>query len=76
MEKDLTYEEAYEELEKLVDSMENDDLTLEESLKKYKRGIELYKYLNKILNTMEGEIKILLEDKENGITESDFDLET
>lgn len=75
MDKDLSYEEAYMELEKIVDQMENQDLKLEESLEKYKRGLDLYKYLQSLLENIDGEIKILLEDDEDGIIESNFDLE-
>lgn len=75
MEKDkLTYEEGIKELEEIVQKLESNDLTLEQSLNDFKRGVELYKYLYEILNKVEGEIKVILEDEDKNLTEVDFDL--
>ncbi|NLJ78689.1 MAG: exodeoxyribonuclease VII small subunit [Tissierellia bacterium] len=71
---DLTYEEAVEELEQILQDLEGDDLTLKESMEKFKRGMLLYNYANKILNNMTGEIRLLVEE-DGGIREKDFDLE-
>jgi len=72
---DLTYEEALKELEGIVEDLEKNQLTLEESLKKFKRGIELYKYCNKVLTQIEGEVKILLKDDLDNLNEDDFFVE-
>ena len=75
MEKDkLTYEEGIKELEEIVQKLESNDLTLEQSLNDFKRGVELYKYLYEILNKVEGEIKVILEDEDRNLTEVGFDL--
>lgn len=75
MEKEkLTYEEGIKELEEIVQKLENNDLTLEQSLNDFKRGVELYKYLYEILNKVEGEIKVILEDEDRNLTEVGFDL--
>ena len=42
-EKKLSYEEAREELAEIVESLEDDSATLEESLKLWERGEELAK---------------------------------
>lgn len=68
----LSYEEGIEQLEAIVDSLENEDLTLEESLNKFQKGIDLYKYLYNMLNKVEGEIKIIMKDGEG---EEEFQLE-
>ncbi len=72
---DLTYEEALKELEQIVEDLEKDQLSLEESLKKFKRGVELYNYCNKILTQVEGEVKILLKDDDGDLREDDFFVE-
>lgn len=72
---ELSYEEAIKELEQIVEDLENDQLTLEESIRKFKRGVELYNYCNKILTKLEGEIKILLRDDKGNIYEDDFFVE-
>ncbi|HHV26214.1 exodeoxyribonuclease VII small subunit [Anaerosalibacter bizertensis] len=68
----LSYEEGLKELESIIDSLETGELTLEESFNKFKKGVDLYKYLYEILNKVEGEIKIIMEDEER---EEDFQLE-
>lgn len=70
----LSYEEGIEQLEAIVDSLENEDLTLEESLNKFQKGIDLYKYLYNMLNKVEGEIKIIMKDGD-GEGEEEFQLE-
>lgn len=68
----LTYEEAIKELEKILDLLENNDCSLEESIDYFKRGIELHKYCNNILNKTEENIKILLVDDEKVVGERDY----
>ncbi|MBC8588432.1 exodeoxyribonuclease VII small subunit [Tissierellaceae bacterium BX21] len=53
------------ELEKILVELEDDDCTLQESIEKFKKGIELYKYCNNILKAAEGEVKVLLGDEES-----------
>lgn len=61
----LTFEEAMENLEKIVSELEDGNLSLDDSVKKFEDGIKLSKHCNEILNKAEREITILLE-KENG----------
>ncbi len=46
----LTYEQAFAELEKIVASLENQDHTLEESLAQYERGQELARHCEVLLD--------------------------
>ena len=55
------FERALDELEKLVQRMEQGDLSLEESLKLYERGTELSKACQKALDAAEKRIRILSE---------------
>lgn len=59
--KGVDFERALDELEKLVQRMEEGDLSLEESLKLYERGMELSKACQKALETAEKRIRILSE---------------
>lgn len=68
----ITYEQAAAELESIVELLENGELTLEDSIKKFERGVELVRYCNKKLDEIEKRITILIEGKD-GITEKDFD---
>lgn len=68
----LTYEEALKQLEKVIEALDSGDCSLDESLEKYKTGVNLYKHCNKILSKAEGEIKIVLEDEEESLGQLDF----
>jgi exodeoxyribonuclease VII small subunit len=58
-----TFESAVAELEKIVDSMESGQLSLEESLASYKRGAELLKFCQTTLQEAAQQVKLL----ENGV---------
>jgi exodeoxyribonuclease VII small subunit len=53
---DLTFEQAFAELEESVRTLERGDLPLEESLVLYERGQELSAYCAKLLD--EAELKV------------------
>lgn len=55
-EKSLTYEEAMTRLEKIVAMLENDTLSLDDSLKLFEEGTNLARLCNKTLD--EAELKI------------------
>ena len=46
----LTFEEAMQELEKLVDSLDKGDVSLDEAIAAYDRGSQLKDYCQKKLN--------------------------
>lgn len=68
----MSYEEATKEMEKIVSKLESGELTLDEALDNFKKGIELYKYCNNILNKVDHKIKVLVKDEENNTLEEDF----
>ena len=45
----LTYEEAYNKLEIILDKLESKSASLDESLSLYEEGNQLYKHCNKLL---------------------------
>ena len=51
-----TYEEAKKELELTVQKLEQGNLSLDESMELFTRGIELSKYCSEKLDSMEGKI--------------------
>ncbi len=59
--KELTFEEALEQLENIVNELEKENLTLDESVKKFEKGMELSKYCNGLLESAEKDISILIE---------------
>jgi exodeoxyribonuclease VII small subunit len=56
-----SFEEALAELEALVDAMEKGDLSLEESLKSFERGVELTRICQQALAGAEQKVRILTE---------------
>ena len=67
----VDFEAALEELEGLVERMEEGDLSLEESLKTYERGMELSRACQKSLDAAEQRIQILSE-KDGAAEPRDF----
>lgn len=68
------FEDNMEKLEKVVAELENDELTLDESVKKFEEGIELSKKCNDILQNAEKRITILLENADK-YEEKEFKVE-
>jgi exodeoxyribonuclease VII small subunit len=60
-EENFHFETSLEELENLVESLEQGDLSLEESLQHFERGIALTRACQKALGEAEQKVKILLE---------------
>lgn len=56
---DLSYEEAYGELEALVARMESGELPLEKSVEMYERGQKLSAYCQTLLEAAELKIKLV-----------------
>ncbi|HHO69249.1 MAG TPA: exodeoxyribonuclease VII small subunit [Gammaproteobacteria bacterium] len=65
------FEAALDELEKLVETMEQGDLSLEESLKQFERGIQLTRSCQQALREAEQKVQVLLE-KDGGERLEDF----
>lgn len=61
--KSLDFESAIAELEQLVEAMEHGDISLEESLKQFERGIELTRTCQKALQEAEQKVQILTKEK-------------
>lgn len=67
------YESSFRELEKIIKELESKDISLEDSIKKYEEGIELYKYLNNTLKAYEGKIKTIVEENSEFIEDKKDD---
>lgn len=53
------FEKQLSELEKIISSLEKGDLSLNDSLEEYKKGITIIKSCNEIINLAENEVKEL-----------------
>ncbi len=64
----LDFETSLKELEKIVRELESGEVSLDESLKKFEVGIDLYKKCRQTLEGAEKRIKIL----SDSLKESDY----
>lgn len=55
------FERSLKELEDLVEAMERGDLSLEESLKQFERGVQLSRSCQQALKTAEQKVEMLLQ---------------
>ncbi|MFW5787777.1 MAG: exodeoxyribonuclease VII small subunit [Halanaerobiales bacterium] len=64
--KEMEFEEAIAELENIVEKLEDGKLSLDDSLKKFSRGVKLIKFCRKELNNAEKQVtKVLKDNKGN-----------
>jgi exodeoxyribonuclease VII small subunit len=58
------FESALEDLEQVVEQLESGELSLEDSLAAFEKGVGLVKFCNQKLNEVEKKIELLVKDKE------------
>lgn len=59
-EKEISFEENLKNLETIVQELENGNLNLEDSVKKFEEGIKISKNCNELLENAEKKINILV----------------
>lgn len=64
MAKELTLEQTFERLEDMIAELEQEDVSLEESFKLYREGMELIKSCNDKIDNVEKEVLKLNENGE------------
>lgn len=60
--KNINFEESIKDLENIVKKLEDGNLTLDQSLEEFQKGIEAYKNCNDMLNKVEGKVKLIVEE--------------
>ena len=73
MKNEKSFEELIDELENIADLLESDKLNLDESMKEFEKGMQIYKLCNEKLENAEKKINILLE-KNGEIVEETFNV--
>lgn len=71
---ELTYEQAYERLEEIVNKLESGSLSLEESLRLFEEAAVLRKRCEELLNRAETAIKKITSDLDGRIVEEPLNL--
>lgn len=59
MEKEMSFEKAYEMLQDIATKLESSEVTLEESIKLFEEGMKLSKYCSDVLDKAKQKIEIL-----------------
>ena len=72
MAKELSFEEAMQQLQDVVQELEKGTLNLDDSVKKFEEGVKLSKQCNTILENAEKKINLLVK-KDDQIVEEQFD---
>ena len=72
MKKTQTFEEAMSELENSVSRLESGSLSLDDSLLEFENAVKLIKFCNDKITTAEQKVKILLENNDGVISDTDF----
>jgi exodeoxyribonuclease VII small subunit len=75
LEKEPTFKEAIEELEKITDSLESGELELEKSLALFERGVELIKYCQDKLDGAQAKVELLVDSLEGEVEAAELEEE-
>jgi len=73
LEKEPTFKEAIDELEKITASLESGELELEKSLALFERGVELIRYCQDKLDGAQSKVELLLDSLEGEVEATDED---
>ena len=60
----LKFEAAIQDLEQVVEQLESGDLSLEDALATFEKGVGLVRYCNQKLSEVEKKVELLVRDKE------------
>ncbi len=66
MEKNLTYEEAYRELQQITEDIENESVSVDDLAAKVKRASELIRLCQDKLKSAEAEVSNIIKNMETG----------
>ena len=69
------FEEAYEELERIIRALERGETSLDESLEYYEKGVAALKTCHRILEEAEKKIEILVKDSQGELHEESFSVD-
>lgn len=67
-----TFEESISELEEIVSQLEGGDVTLDESLTLFEKGIKLSKSCQKMLDSAEKKVSVLMMSDDGEMVKEDF----
>lgn len=68
-----TFEQSIKELEEIASKLEAGDVTLDESLELFEQGIKLSKSCQKMLDTAEKKVSVLMANEDGEMEKQNFD---
>ncbi|NLD48176.1 MAG: exodeoxyribonuclease VII small subunit [Clostridiaceae bacterium] len=68
----MNFENSMNELEGIVNKLERGELSLDESIGAFQKGIQLSKQLSRMLDEVEKKITLLIEDEKGNLMEENF----
>jgi len=69
------FEDHLEALQQVVDELETGELSLDESLARYKEGVKRLESCHDLLRKAEDQVKVLLENADGEVVEEPFESE-
>jgi exodeoxyribonuclease VII small subunit len=73
---EIRFEDALDRLEDIINNLQDGNLPLEESLKKFEEGVSLVRMCQKKLDDAETKVSLLIKDEKGGTVETSFDVES
>ena len=67
------FETALEDLEQVVEQLDSGELSLEDSLAAFEKGVGLVKFCNEKLDEVEKKVELLVKDKEGNLQLKTFE---
>ncbi len=64
---EMTFEESLEQIRDLVDQLESGELSLEDSIDKFREGSALLDHARQLISEAELRVRVLTDEHENGI---------
>lgn len=73
-EQEFSFEEAYAELEQVVEALEAGGATLDETLSLYERGVKLASYCESVLEQAELRVQMVQQNEDGELDLTDFQM--
>ncbi|WHH59637.1 exodeoxyribonuclease VII small subunit [Petroclostridium sp. X23] len=70
----MDFEKSLKQLEDIVRKLEEEELTLEQSMELFQQGVGLSKECSKMLDEAEQKVSLLIKDKSGEISEQTFEM--
>ncbi len=67
-----SFEQAMQQLEKIIQDLESGELPLEKAMSKFEEGIQLTRFCSQKLDETEQKIQVLLKDHQGGVAYQPF----